>query len=191
MNPTTPILLAQRSHMDSLGNSFRSHGNAPSDVVLGLLILAALVLGIWALARLLAIRERRRSFDSPRRLFLSLCRAHQLSWRDRWLLWRVAKVQKLKDPARLFLEPERFEAARLGPALTAKTPRLAALREQLFLRKARSEPAKPAPARRPAPQATILPPSLPSLSPLPPLPPLPAARGPSLDIAPWPAQNER
>ena len=53
--------------------------------------------------------------SSPNRLFLSLCRAHRIAWSDRWLLWRLAASQRLEDPVRVFLEPERLDPDAAGP----------------------------------------------------------------------------
>ncbi len=94
------VLLAERTRLGSLNLPLHGRGemSGRDDVLLGLLILAALAAGIWALSRLLAIGSRHRAYDSPRRLFLSLCQAHRLRWSQRWLLWRLASSQGLKDP---------------------------------------------------------------------------------------------
>jgi len=70
--------------------------------------------------------------SSPNRLFLSLCRAHGIAWSDRWLLWRLAASQRLKDPARLFLEPERLDPDLARPLSRRRAARLERLRLQLF-----------------------------------------------------------
>ena len=84
MSPSASILLAEASRGQSLSESFRSHaGMGRDDVLLGLLMAAALVAGLWAASRLLGLRRRRRGYNSPRQLFRALCKAHHLTWSDR------------------------------------------------------------------------------------------------------------
>ena len=83
--PSDCTLLGQQSRLDDLTSVFR---NRPSQidtqhVVTGLLVLAAIVLGMWVLSQLLARQERRRSHNSAWMLFFSLCKAHGLSWSER------------------------------------------------------------------------------------------------------------
>lgn len=127
-------LFAQRSRLDELTSGFKGRRARieTQDIVTGLMVLACFVLAFWALSHLVAYQERRRRLASPWALFLSLCWAHRLPWRQRWLLWRLAREHRLRDPARLFLEPEWFDAAHLGPALEARVEPLAALRARLF-----------------------------------------------------------
>ena len=110
------LLFAQRSRLDGIANNFRGRaaGIDRSDIANGVLVLAIIVLVVWLLSYMLSTQERRKPFSSPLMLFLSLCRAHRLNWRERWLLWRVARSQRLRDAARIFIEPARFESV---PAL--------------------------------------------------------------------------
>lgn len=73
-----------------------------------------------------------RRSNSPLGLFLSLCRAHRLSWRESWLLWRVAAAHQLHDPARLFLEMQWYDSAQLPQRLRAYSSQLAVLRDRLI-----------------------------------------------------------
>jgi hypothetical protein len=120
-------------------------------VVVGLLILAGLVVLLALLAAILYWQQRRRRHASPGQLFLSLCRAHRLRWKECWWLWQLARQQHLLDPGRLFLEPERFDAARIPAALKQQLSRFQELRERLF----RHDPAKK--ADKPAAKPTSLP----------------------------------
>ncbi|MGO8750383.1 MAG: hypothetical protein ACLQNE_30935 [Thermoguttaceae bacterium] len=130
-------LIAQTTRMDDLAGgmaeSFRGE-RGPLDLkgmmyaVVGLVIL---VLVAWFLTRS-AEKEKHRGRCSPRRLFLSLCRTHRLGWSDRWFLWRLAAQHRLKDPARVFIEPERFDPAGTNLPLQRHATRLARLRRQLF-----------------------------------------------------------
>jgi len=98
----------------------------------GLVILVGMVLAVWLLSLVLDRYGGRRPVDNSLALFLALCRAHRLRWSESWLLWRVARDQALSEPARLFLEPERFDAANLGPIVRLRSDELEAIRERLF-----------------------------------------------------------
>jgi hypothetical protein len=185
--PQSLVLFAQRNRFGNLSEAFRARQDSAVDreeILYGLLILAGIVGGIWLLSRWLGSRDRHRAYDNPRRLFLGLCRAHRLRWSDRWLLWQVAKWQRLRDPARVFLEPERLEKQNLSPALRAQAARLQSLRDRLFADLRNSDrgngrEASPAPARVPN-----KPPS--PASPRRPTPLLPPVSPPVLDVPPWP-----
>ncbi len=171
------ILLAEHARGESFRDGFRGRGTAGhDDVLLGLLIVAALVAGMWALSRLVGVRRQRRGYNSPWRLFWALCKAHRLNWSDSWLLRRVARDQGLRDPGRLFLEIQRWEKKDLGPRFALEYPRLKALRDQIFGEAARDTQVEPAslPARAVNPPALPLFPGLPS---------------PTLDIPPWTAEK--
>lgn len=99
-----------------------------------LLVIAAVTGGFWLLNRL-ARSDGQRVHHSPQGLFRELCRAHGLSLTNRRLLDQLARHQSLSDPARLFLEPERFEASQLGPLLEAHHARFAAIRDRIFANK--------------------------------------------------------
>jgi hypothetical protein len=149
-----PIFAAEHSRWDSLSNGFRGgfqrHGLEPLDIAMGVAALAGIVAAVWILTYLLAWRDRRRSYTSPRRLFLSLCRAHRLRWIECWWLWRLARCQRLAEPAKLFLEPERFEKVHLTPTLWAKAEFFGRLRDRLFtglVAEEVSAPSKPVPLK--------------------------------------------
>jgi hypothetical protein len=95
-------------------------------------VIAGFLLTIWLLSRWATQQERSGSYHSPRKLFRSLCRAHQLDRMQRRLLRRLAKRHQLERPAALFLEPDRFSPARLGPDFQDQAEALLALRTRLF-----------------------------------------------------------
>ncbi|GAB6165200.1 hypothetical protein JCM19992_12000 [Thermostilla marina] len=66
----------------------------------------AVILGLWVLAKILDYRHRRRPYRSRLALFWTLCGRHRLTWRQTWLLWRLARARKLTDPAMLFVDPD-------------------------------------------------------------------------------------
>jgi hypothetical protein len=129
------MLLAQKSRLDSLSSGFKGQRARLDlqEIVTAALIVAGFALAMWLLTWYLNHREGRRGYTSPRRLFWALCQAHRLPWRQRWLLWRVARAQKLSDPARLFLEPEWLQPDKLAGASPAQAAQLMQLRESLFV----------------------------------------------------------
>ncbi|MDZ7617677.1 MAG: hypothetical protein U1E05_11770 [Patescibacteria group bacterium] len=130
------FLLGQRARLKDLTGYFRGPRVQLSsrDAVFVLLGLAGMILAVWLLSLVMNWQETGRKRPSPMRLFVEICRAHRLGWRDGWLLWRLAKSQRLSDPARIFLEPERFEPIHLVGTLRFRVARLAALRDKLFAR---------------------------------------------------------
>jgi hypothetical protein len=103
-----------------------------NDAVFGLLILAGIIALMLVLSFIIDMRHRRRGYSNPRGLFWNLCRAHKLKWSERWLLWRLARLNDFADPARLFLEPEWFVHSRLPAPLVQYEPLLKSIRNRLF-----------------------------------------------------------
>ena len=134
LSPWIPV--AEADYWENVARGFRGYRTdvQPSDIVFGLLIVVIAVMTLWLLARLSGADDRRQRCDRPWMLFLSLCRAHRLRWSDWWLLLRVARHQRLREPARIFLEPERLETANLSPSLKSRAQRLCWLRGHLFAR---------------------------------------------------------
>ncbi len=171
MDVISCILFAQRSRSDGFRDGFRGTTGS-DDVLLGLLIVAALVAGMWAISRLVSVGRKRRGYNGPWRLFWALCKAHHLNWSDRWLLYRVARNQALHDPGRLFLEAQHWEEKNLGPRFALEYPRLKALRTRIFGEMTRSPVVEP--VSRPVPLVS---------RPAPPL--FPGLPSPTLDVPPW------
>jgi hypothetical protein len=95
----------------------------------GLLLLCVVLLLVGRYARRF---ENLKSYDSPPELFRELCRAHGLNWSSRRLLKRLAAEWELSSPALLFVEPERFNTARLPAEWRDDEDRLESLRKRLF-----------------------------------------------------------
>ena len=78
------FLLAQGGRLSDLAHGFNRRRNRydAGDVVVFLLIMAALVAAIGILSYLSRLRQQR-GYVSPLRLFLSLCRAHDYVGRRR------------------------------------------------------------------------------------------------------------
>ena len=128
------ILLAQNSPLEGLAREFKGRQTRLESGYLttGLVILACLLAGLWVLSRILERRDGTRPVNSPLALFFSLCKAHELSWSQWWLLWRVARHQGLHDPARLFLEPDLLDPLKAGPIMRFRADELKSLAEDLF-----------------------------------------------------------
>jgi hypothetical protein len=174
----TTFPLAEQDRMQDLFRAFRATQarEGMNEVVYGLLILAGIVVVMFLLSVVINHRRRREGYASPLDLFLNLCRAHKLKWRERWLLWRLARIEQLSDPARLFLEPEWFASSSLPGELRQHAAKLKSVRDRLFadvresLKSSDDEQSGAAEPMQPAGAA---------------LPTLKAA--PELDIAPWTA----
>jgi hypothetical protein len=84
----------------------------------------------WAIFHWRSARLNGRQ-NSPRRLFRELAKLHYLSWSERRQLSQLARKLKLREPARLFVEPELW--AQLPADSTGQRPlQLAALQAKLM-----------------------------------------------------------
>jgi hypothetical protein len=166
------LVLAQPDRREDVFRAFRSTPTASgtSGVVVGLLILAGLVALLALFSAILYWQQRRRRHSSPGQLFLSLCRAHRLRWKECWWLWQLARQQHLADPGRLFLEPERFDTVQIPAALQPRRSRFQELRERLFRPGPEKKPDQPAAPTASPPTGAALP---------------PPAAPPTLNIPPW------
>jgi hypothetical protein len=128
-------LLASRSVIfRELGNGFREKREAfaPSDLLWWALAAIFILAAFGVLAKILSSQDKRRLYNSPAALFRELCKAHQLDRGSRVLLKQIAQTQRLSVPARLFLEVERFDAAKFEPSLRTQQAAIEQLRQKLF-----------------------------------------------------------
>ena len=128
------VLLAAGTRWRSMGGGLRGRRARldSGDLVIFLAILAGVVLAVYLLSRFLAYKDGRKSFNSPRALFRALAKAHNLDRASRRLLRRVARWQRLAHPARLFLEPTRFDPSNLSPQLRERITEIQTLRDRIF-----------------------------------------------------------
>ena len=81
------------------------------------------------------IRRRRGNkngpFIDPRKLFEDLCNIHSLTSQQRRTLATIARHQRLSNPARLFLELERWQDDQLGGLLKTAREDIETLRTRL------------------------------------------------------------
>lgn len=119
-NTAQPLLLAWVLELPSSASSIAIVSTAAA--------LAALAAWAWIVWR----RRVAREWNSPRGLFLELCRAHKMSMTDRWLLRLMAETQGLEQPGLLFVESERFRAAESCPRLDARAREIERIHRFLF-----------------------------------------------------------
>lgn len=127
-------LLGQNSSFQSMARGMRSRssGMDSTDVLIGVAILVGVALGAALLYVLVNRGDQTRRCNNPKKLFRSLCNAHQLDRTCCKVLRQMAAHQRLSQPARLFLEPERFDAANLSSALQSHDEQINELRAKLF-----------------------------------------------------------
>lgn len=119
------------SRLESFSGGFRRNRAQidSSDVVLLLTGLVVVFSILWLVARW---SERRVRNDSSLGLFWTLANTHEVSWSDRWLLWRLARAKRLAEPALLFLDPRLTSPQSTHHLAPHSTARLRVLRRQLF-----------------------------------------------------------
>ena len=155
--PFNLLWAIDRSRWDDIASGMKPRAMATGDLlwVIGVLLTAGLLL--WLVLKWLSGRDKGELLNSPFRLFVELCRGHKLTWREGWLLWQVAAAQRLRQPAMLFLEPERLNPVNLPDKLQAKAAVLDGLRERLFAEEepeaAKDTPGPDSSAQVPAPAA--------------------------------------
>ena len=99
------------------------------DLVLFLTGIVATFAVLWLVARW---SERRVHNDSSLGLFWTLAKTHDVSWSDRWLLWKLARARHLAEPALLFLDPRLTSPQSAHHLAPHSTARLKSLRRKLF-----------------------------------------------------------
>ena len=129
-----PLLFGQIDKWEQMGRDFRHDHTKldPSLIVVSIVTLLVVIVFLWALSRLLNRQEGRRLFNSPKQLFRSLCRAHELSRAQCRLLLQIARSQNVSQPASLFLEPERLDTAARQPQFKSQQEAFRHLRARLF-----------------------------------------------------------
>lgn len=119
--------------INDVAERFQSGGSEFSATHLIVFAVVIVIVGLvlWRVARVIALREGR-SYFSSKRLFLDLCRLHELDLPSRRLLQRLAQARGLQHPGRLFLEPALFNTAEIPSPLRPYREQLAEIRERLF-----------------------------------------------------------
>ena len=173
------------ARLSKIQNAFQARETTvdSGQIVIGVTVLTIAIIVLWFVSRAMERRARRGRFDSSLGLFLSLAKAHNLGWSERWLLWRLARCHRLKEPARLFLEPERFDPDNLTDSLLIKHNRLKLISRRIFA-EATENPGQTDPGSKTAEE---------SPAPIPERPcPLsfPIDENPALDVPLWPTDPD-
>jgi hypothetical protein len=107
-----------------------SEGMSQLLLVVGLGVLAAMTLLVWAIVE----RRPSRHFvsNSNAQLFREFCQAHGLNFASRRLLKRLARKRGVATPVLLFLEPQHFDTSTLPDELRPFATDVQRLRTQLF-----------------------------------------------------------
>ena len=131
---TSLLLLAEADHWREIGRDFRvDHEKLdPTLIFSSAIVLLTVVIFLWLLHRMMNRQEGRRVYNSPKLLFRSLCRLHELSSPERRALTNLVRGEQPPQPALLFLSPERFDAAIAGTNSASQRKLLESLRTKLF-----------------------------------------------------------
>jgi hypothetical protein len=132
--PIVCLLADNDARLEGLSRTFRSTEPGVGVFEVALLVAGVLVIavGFGAVTRVREFLRGNSRWNAPLAVFVGLCRAHRLSWRETFLLWRLAQWHGLDAPGRIFLEPERFNPEGLGPSLSADAEVLKRLKSQIF-----------------------------------------------------------
>jgi len=132
---TRVALVAEGSPIENITRNFpgRESRIPAGEIALALGALLAVIAALWLFSRLSDLWSPRGRCDSSLGLFLNLCRAHEIRWAERWLLWRLARHHRLEEPAAIFIKPECFARSQLESLNSSAEARLLALAERLFV----------------------------------------------------------
>jgi hypothetical protein len=125
------VTLGQQGYLN-MGRQFKRGGAGldPGEVLLLVGGLAAIITVAVLISRYFAARQKQ-GFTSEGALFAELRRAHRLKWAHCRLLKQLAAHHEMK-PCELFLDPSRFERAKLQGEIAHRGTELLALQKRLF-----------------------------------------------------------
>lgn len=90
-------------------------------------------LGFVAVLYVLQLRQQRRAISNePVHLFQDLCAVHDLGWKERRLLMKLAQGLDLNIPAILFVSPHLFDPEQLPPELSTHEMTLQRIADKIF-----------------------------------------------------------
>ena len=130
---TSGWLLADEPLYSQMGARFRDNSGSSQLVQLVWLVVPCLliILAIWLVHRMLE-RQKQLERTSPRFLFFSLCKVHQLTRAERAQLWKHARRLELENPAAVFVTVEAFSEAALAAAELEQREQLQAIGQRLL-----------------------------------------------------------
>jgi hypothetical protein len=134
LDQTGWLLLARTRDLRDMSEGFRSVGfnDKAWETALVAAGLIAVCLTLLLIGRYARRFENLKSYDNAPELFRELCRVHRIDWTNRRLLKRLAAEWEMTCPANLFVEPDRFNSARLPAEWQQNATQLETLRRQLF-----------------------------------------------------------
>jgi hypothetical protein len=134
LDQTFWLLLGRTRDLRDMSEGFRSVGynDKAFETALVAAGLVAICLTLLFIGRYARRFENLKSYDNAPELFRELCRVHRIDWTSRRLLKRLAAEWEMTCPANLFVEPDRFNTARLPAEWQQNAPQLESLRRQLF-----------------------------------------------------------
>jgi len=127
-------LIARTRELRDMSEGFRSVGfnDKAFETCLVAAGLVAVCLTLFLIGRYARRFENLKSYDNAPELFRELCRVHRIDWSNRRLLKRLAAEWEMTSPALLFVEPERFNPARLPAEWQQQALQLESLGRLLF-----------------------------------------------------------
>ncbi len=145
-----PIAIGENDKLQRMFRAMRDSQTKISDtqVAVGFVIVLAFLVVLAMMAMMFERRQNRRSYHSAGGLFNDLCKAHRLTFKQRWLLRRLSRFQKLRVPARLFIEEERFDLVNVPTTLRPYAKEFYTIRATIY----RDDP-EPKSAEKDKPQA--------------------------------------
>jgi hypothetical protein len=134
MNISNWIVLAQFSRWRRMGDGLHRRGSRVDldDLFPFFIALAVIALIAVVATTIYKRRDFSRKCDDPLKLFRQLCAAHELDFKNRRLLLRLAAALELPQPATLFLLPTAFATVELHPQLCKDATQIKQLGQQLF-----------------------------------------------------------
>ncbi len=134
MSFTIPHVEPLLAAWSDLGNRFSGrHAELHWTDIVTMLAVVVGGLGFVAALYLLQLRQQRRAVSNePVHLFQDLCQIHELSWKQRRLLTRLARAQGVNFAAELFVSPHLFDPEQLPSELVAHEVTLQKIADRLF-----------------------------------------------------------
>ncbi len=127
------VLAQTANRFNNMTRQFQRHGRQLDSkqllFYLGAAVAVAILIGG---AAFLYKWVSRRYANSPTGLLIELCQAHGLPWKQRLLLYQLARSRNLAQPAALFLDPELFDASGFTPKLKQRRSELEGVRDRIF-----------------------------------------------------------
>jgi len=126
-------LIAWQGSIENMSSHFRDGAARPGLLPVAILVVVLLILGVavWLFSRWMNQRHQG-GYNSPRAMFNELCGAHDLDYNSRRVLKRLAKFHGFSQPARIFLEPGRFDSHNVSTAINEDPEFIEKLRDDIF-----------------------------------------------------------